>query len=749
MNIATLFKRHASAAVLASSAVLLSVYVLVVDRDSLTTEEVEGRKNRLVPAWRADDVTRVQVELHPVGGELASYTLTRPPKGTTSRPWSLTVGETTYPAEEQVVDSLLFGFERARILREVPASSVDRATFGLTEPRARYVIAMGDLNYTIAIGAPSSSNEGVYAEVEGRGVYVVSKGDAEQWNVSPDDLRSHTFVPYLSTELDGLDLTGAGGTRKFERAPWKGGRGSGFRFAEGSEGPKGKRVDGGRLDQVLVSLGRMQAQKFLEKADADKTAKADVTITMIPKIGEHGVIEVGGECPSEPDLVVVVRRSPGYLAACAPKGILSALSRPATEFVDDSMVGATVDEIIELRIERDKDVLDMARSGTGFHVREPKEAQIEAEVGNHLLTDIVEARGEFAPDDATMPEGAVTRVRIISQGGATENGDVPKREELVEVGPAVDGKHLVIRHEDGAKLYIGAAAASSLQPSDLLLKSTQIIDRNSADVLELRVQHGDERQVFTQSGQDLTLVEPKGQGLEADRAIATRAMGAFVTLQAIRWVSSTVEPNFALDHPRYVIQAKLGASDDHAAATLELKLGAFTDDGVYASLSSETGVFLVPRNLEEAFERSFVSREAFALNPGAADKIEIEAGTTTVTLVRDGRQLRLRAAGGSTKSDARAAEIEKELLGLDAIFAVRAGPAAADQGLEQPAMKIRITPRKNPQDAEDPKTIVVSIGGAGALQGVPIRYARRDDIDATYAVSLMDVKRLEDLVSGK
>jgi hypothetical protein len=744
VKLAELARRHTSAAVLAGLAAVSSFYVLVIDRDSLTTQELEARKNRLLPAWRTDDVTRIEVQLSPPGSGPTSYTLERPPPDATQRMWNLTADGTKYPADEQIVDSMMFGFERSRVLREVSAASVDRAGFGLASPRARFSIKMGDLTFVVLIGGVASSQEGIYAEVEGRGVYVISKGDFEQMEAQPDELRSRKLVPYMSTELDALWLDGEGGARKFERAPWTGGRGSGFRFADGSEGPKGKRVDSSRLDQVLVSLGKMQAEKFLDKAAAEASSAPKVTITMVPKVGEHGVLEIGGACPSEPALIVVVRRAPGFLAACAPKGILAALSRPAAEFADDGMIGATVDAITELTIERGDRALDMARSGTGFNVRKPKETQIEAEVGNELLTDLIEARGDAAPEDAQMAEGLVTKMRVVSQGPIPEAGVHPERVEELEIGPEQEGRHLVIRKEDGAKLWIGSATYASLRPSDLLLRGTQILSRKSTDVTELVIQRGSSRQALKQADPELTLVEPKGDGLGVDRAIANRAMGALVNLQAVRWVSEDVLPAHGLDAPRFVIEAKLGESESAPAETVTLKLGALADDGVYATISKETGVFLVPRALEEAFERSVISREAFRFDPSSADALEVDLGTEKASLTRDGRQLRWKG-----RSDARAAELEKELIALDALIAVGAGAPEGDHGMDAPVLKITITPRKDPEDAELPKVVTLTVGAAGTYDGVPIRYARRSGVDATYAVSLPTVRRILELVGGK
>lgn len=736
-------KKHLSAVLLSALAVILGVYVLVIDRHSITTDETEARKYLLLPAWRVDDVTRLDVELALPERAAEAYVLTRPTKAEDpERTWNLDASGIGYPAEEQVVDRMLSVFEYAKVLRTVPPGSVDRAAFGLDKPRVKIAIKMGDLSFKVSIGAVAPSQEGNYAEVEGRGVYLVTKAFAKSLEVPSDELRSKAFVPYLSTNLSALYIEGEGGVRKFERASWGGGRGSGFKFGEGSEGPKGLRVDGSRLDQVLVSFGQMQAESFLEKSVADAASKPKVTVTMVPKNGPNGVLAVGGECPSKPDLIVVVRREPSFLAACVPKSVLLPLVRPASDFEDDGIVGATVQEITELSITRGDKVLDIARTGPGFRVRKPNEAMIDAEVGNHLLSDLVEARGERAADDATIPAGEATTVRIVSQDGTTKDGKPVERVEDLEVGPeTAEGKHLVIRKEDGAKLWLGAAAASAIRPSDLLLRDLQIVERKPMDLASMTIVAGGVTQSFTQSGPDVALTKPSGKGLTADKAFASRAIGAFVDMTAVRWVADEAEAAFGLAEPRFVVTAKL-APVDEKEKTIELKIGALTDDGVYASISEKKGVFLLPRTYEEVFDRNFVSRAAFDLDPGGSDKIVVEAGDASATLAREGRQLRWPG-----KSDALASSLEKELATLDALVAVETGEPSNDRGFDSPVMKIKITPRKSATDAEDPKTITYVFGSAGSAYGVPVRYARRDDVDATYAVPLEDIRRIEKLVS--
>lgn len=739
-------KRWATTIVLLVIALSLAIYVLVIDRGSVSTEEAELRKNMILPAWRMDDVTRMEIELATPEGLTDKYTLWRAGMESSARSWNLDFEGTTYPAEEQTVFAIMSVFEYAKALRTVPPGSVNRATFGLDKPRAHYVLSMGKLTFDVRVGDMAPSREGHYLEVQGKGVYVVSKGQVRSLEVPADELRSKTFVPYQSTQLSAVSLDGEGGKRKFERGGWTGGRGSGFRFAEGAEGPTGRRVDSARLDQVFVAFGRMQAEVFVPRDKADAATKPRVTITLTPREGAAGVIDVGGACPTKPELLLVVRREPTYLAACVPQSVLPPLLHPASEFVDDGLLGSWVDEIIELRIERDAKVLEIARFGTGFKVRHPTDAEIDLEVGNHLLKDLVDARGEEAPAEATLPANVpITHVRVVSQGGAkTQDGKIPERVEELDVGPEVDGKHLVIRKEDGAKLYIGAAAATSLRPSDLLLRSPVVIDMKPMDLEELTVERGADKQTLTQSGPDITLIEPKGKGLVADRTSTSRAISAFVQIEALRWVSEKVEPAFGLDAPRFIVRGKY-SEESTKERNVVLKLGAPTDDGVYASLSTQEGVFLVKLDYEDAFATSFVSRDSFSVMPGMSDRIEIETKSgAKADLVRDGRQLRWKG-----KSDARVGELEKELTNLDAIAVVSVGEPTKDEGFEEPGLKLVVTPRKSVGDGEPSPVFHVVFGGTGVVDGVTVRYVRRDDIEATFGVPMVNVRRIERLISGE
>lgn len=735
-------RRHATPIVLVASVVAAGGYMLW-DSGSLTTSEAEARKYQLMPAWRLDEITKVDATIGDVG-----YTLTRPPLEEKSRPWTLRDAGGTVPAEEQVVDRLLTVFQYARVERKVDLRADERARFGLDAPRARFVFTMGKLELVVKIGG--GADGGSYVEVDGHGVYVVADATIKGMLLDPAELRSRAFVPYLSTALVGLQLDGTGGKRHFERAPWTGGRGSGFRFAAGSEGTPGARVDGGRLDQVLVSFGKMQAETFLDEPTAKAASKPTVTVTMIPREGARGVLEIGGACPGREGFVVVVRKEPTWLAACVPEGVVPALERPAAEFEDDGVMGAVADEVFELSIARGDKALEIARFDTGFKVRKPSERQISAELGNDLLFDLQNARGKPVPASTELAEPTTT-VRIKSQGGANVDGKVPERVEELVVGAPDGDTVVVLRREDGQKLALDRATAALFTPSDLLLRDTTILSYAPIHLETLTVERAGKRQVLQRSGPGFTLVEPKARGVVADEPFALEAFNGLAGLTAARWVAEAPETLHGFDQPRVVVKGKV-VEEDGVEKQVELVVGARTDDGFYASVSAPReegqppidGVFLLPFERVGAYLRSFASREAFGLDLAKADRVEIRLEGKSLELVRAGRQFTLSGGTG-----ARAATVEKVLGELLALRAVAIGPPASSLGFDAPSLELVVTPRKGSGDDTGGAKVTFQFGHVDSVDGVGVVYARRDDVDVTYVVSELQVQRVRTTLRGE
>lgn len=732
---AALVKKHLTNVVLCALA-LVAVVWTIADSGSVTTSESERRKQNLFPAWRHDDVTRVVAEQPTERYELARK------EGPNGRTWDLVQDGTIYAADEQVVDRLLGTFEYATFSREVPPGSVDRAAMGLDAPAARYEIGMGSLSFKLSVGKANPGGDGVYVEIPDRGVYLVAASLVRSLAVPSKELRGRDFVPYLSTDLAEISIEGEGGKKTFVRAPWGGGRGSGFRFPSDAEGRGGRRVDGTRLDQVLVAFGRMQAQTFLDPEQAKAASKPRVTITLVPKEGPRGALVLGGDCPEKKGLIVAIRTAPSPLAVCLPEGVLAPLVRPIEEFDDNGLLGATADEISELKIERDAKVLEIVRTGAAFQMRRPEAREVDLDMGNAFLESLTSAQGTFAKDDPAFAEGERTRVRVVSVGGMPgPDGNVPERVEELEIGPGEGGTFIAVRKEDGVKLVVGQVSAQAFRPDDLALRDTQIFSM-SADVIEgMTIERGGQKQRFDRDGGSFVLVEPQIKNLQADLTFAQEAVMAFSKLKAERWVARTADPAMGLSEPRLVVTAHLaeGASKDPAARTVTIRVGARTDDGSYAQIEGEEPVFILPRRFESIVSKSFVSRKEFDVPPELIERVVIKHGDKKLTMVRDGKQLRLEGGGGS----GRESELVDALAALTPHVAVALGAPAPAHGLEPPAISLSIVLRKFPDDPPDSESrVLLTIGSADLWDGIPIYFARRDGVDAVYAIPQKPVRAI-------
>ncbi len=296
-------------------------------------------------------------------------------------------------------------------------------------------------------------------------------------------------------------------------------------------------------------------------------------------------------------------------------------------------------------------------------------------------------------------------------------------------------------------LSVGEVAAQAFRPDDLALRDTVVFNLSPELIEGMTIQEGDRTQRFERDAGSFQLLEPKGKGLRADPGFAQEAIAAFSKLRAERWAARTAEPAFGLTEPRFEVTARLaeGATSDPKARELAIRVGARTDDGAYAQVVGKDGVFILPRRFEELMHRLYVSREEFPIPPELIERLVIERGGEKLTLARDGKQLKLEGGGGS----ARESEIVAALAQLTPQTAVAIGGPQPAHGLEPPLLTLRMTLRRFPDDPPDAETkVVIVLGAADVWDGIPIHYARREGIDAVYAIPQKPVRALLTALGG-
>ncbi|XXX82726.1 DUF4340 domain-containing protein [Sorangium sp. So ce134] len=771
-------RRHATTLVLVALAAAAAVALFVLDRGAVSTDEAERRKKHLFEAWRPDEITELAVTAAPPGAPPDAQQTARLTRGDVDdagqRPWRVEIDGQRYPADEPTVDQLLGTLEFATAERRVSEEASDRAALGLAAPRLTIALAMGPRRERLSLGGGAPTPPGaVYAEVAGRGVFVITKQLAAALDVPPDRFRSRSFVPYLPAELSGLALEGAGGSRRFSRAPWGGGRGAGFRFAEGSPEGSGVRVSAPALDAVLSALGRMQAEAFLSEEEAEQAAASGgprVTLTLLPSdpSAKRGVIDVGGACPDEPDHVVAVRREPTRAAACVPASALDPLTEEAARFVDLALVAAPLDEVAEVKLaagEPGARSLELARAGSEWHLRAPEDRPVPTETGRALVQAILDVRATRLLPAASDPKALGldpprATLRVVSTPAAAGEGEPQERVETLEIGAEQAGVVRVRRLEDGAIAEIPAAAAGALLPSEVSLRSMAVFDFAPEQVIALRIERPGLVQRLRRTGEGAwRLVEPTGAGLAADGGLADELAAQLAGLQAERWVTADAAQGYGLAAPRLVVEAELAAAPEGAGApgaaarAARVELGAHAGAGSFARAGDGAAVFVAPPSLEAAAGRLLLRRDVFLVPPEDIARVTlIPRDGKPVVLEGSPHGFTVAGAADPSSAAATAARVRDALADLRAEGAVALGQPERQHGLVQPRLRVAIElvrPQPVPAGeggAAPPRasegSFTIAIGAGDAFRGTNVVYARRDGVGAVYAIAQSRVRPL-------
>ncbi|MBK8255333.1 MAG: DUF4340 domain-containing protein [Polyangiaceae bacterium] len=743
------WRRHLTTIVLVALAGAGSA-VLLLDRDNPTTQESEYRKKNLVPAWRLEDISEVTLTAH---GKTAKLVL-GPPTDAGQRLWDVELAGGRFLANQQMVDQLLGSLEYATFERRVSADAVSESELGLAAPVTAVSVRMGSKVYTVKVGGVAPTpKDARYCEAEG-GIFVITAQLATALNMQPEALRSRFFVPYLSTELKGIWVEGAGGTRHFVRASWTGSRGAGFRF-DGSTPEGTVRADAEVFDRFLGALGGLQAETFLSDEEADKALEKKVTITLFPKneTQPKAVIEVGGACPGKSEQVVAVRRLPSRTSACVPEGVVEGLATPVGDYVDLSLVGARSDEVSELVFEAGGKTIEIARTGGAWHMRKPDDRKVSSDAGNALADALTKLKGAKVvlgePKDLGL-ETPRAKVKVVSSSlGLGSDSATIERIETLEVGEKQGDRVVVRRLEDGVMLELAAEQAAMLLPSEVMLRDRGVLalarDRAKSVHLEDRSGAAPKKQVFTKTETGWAFQDAPVKGLSPDAGFVEDVLSAVVKLNALRWVAPKDDGTFGFEKPRFVIEVKVTEGDAADVKTIRIELGGATHDGVFARTGLDPAVFVAPRALEEVASKWLFDRQALLIDDEALVRIDAEAG---------GKHLTAEKEGGAWKSasgaDA-AATLRAAASGLVSEGVVAIGAPDKSFGLEKPRLVLTVTaePEQGAPKGSARRTLKISFGAGDSVRGVSVVYARREGIDATFIVPTGKVRALFDAAEVK
>jgi hypothetical protein len=735
---------------LAASSVLLVVWS---GRTATRADEV--RRGHLLPVFHQEEVQRLELRRGNVrsvvvrrggageqgsGGTSGLGAEPGEPADPLASEWLLTEPVET-DADPVPVEKLLGSLRYATWERELPAPAGADATSpeALLSEQA-LAVTMGELSFELRLGQPSASPPGSrYVEVTGNGerhLYVVKKSTLDNLFVDGAGLRGRQISPYRRSSTARVVLSSAAGARRLRRV------GDEFHFDGMQEDQRARRAE---VERIFLALARSSADPLLEPAVAQAalSAEASVRVSITPTASDkpEASLEFGGTCPSDPQKAIAVRSLPEPLAGCVDRTVLHALREPASSLIDTGLFALRADEVDTIQIVEGEQVLDFAREGDGFVLRQPRSAPLDAEAAKDRLSRLLGINATLLPARDEPANAAQMNAAIVTLESSARPGAERTRETVRVSPPRADGTRLVHRDADGAVLIVPREESFALRADATLMKEHRIFDYPISAVRGIDIRRGTFKQVIQRDAKgDLRLLEPKGY--EIDGGLAVELIDQLRTLRALRWVSDSSTAGFGLEKPRLSVKMQVQVEDRTIERTL--LLGRAGPGGYYASVDRDPGVFVAPRSVDRSLGNLPLDRSIFSAERGSVVEVALaHAERGKILLKRVAGELTVQKGTTSSFDPERTDELLEAIETLRPEAAVHTGPATPGEGLRKPLLTVYVR-RQSPESVGMPP-IRFSVGSRDVFQDASIFYARHASVNATYALPRSQVQRLLDL----
>jgi hypothetical protein len=701
--------RAATPLVLVVLALAGLAYSYFVERGRVSDADREARQRDVFPTFQVDLVHRMELS-H--GQETLVLERTEAP----GSKWTL-ASPRRETADPSAVELLLRDLELARRVRNVP----NETSLGDVRVRGRVTVGRVQYAFTLAGDAPTPRG-GAYMTLLGEPPFVVEAALKVQLLRTADSYRIRSLVRYTESETQRVERTSGVEKLTLERV------GSTFRVG----GPTGPRASRATVDRIFGALADTRAETFLDDGEAARaTAPSLRAVSIIPRDATKPRVDVtiGGSCPTPPGAVAVAVAGSTRTVACVARGTLDALDAAPNDLVDKALLSARPDEIEEFDLSSgsaDGPHLNLARRGSGWHLRAPQDRELnaeEADAANTLLAAMAGARAIAVQSPAPAQRLAVQSRATFTRTGAGSS-------ETLEISaPDASGIARARRLDDGAILLLSRAVGRRFDPHPIALRGraawTTSFDPSSVVAVDDTCTPEPERIELSEG--HWTMRMPAGQAV--DVAYAMDLVEALVHAKADGWVAERDDGTFGLGADACRVTLTLTARDaEGGAPSRTILFGAFgaeAEGGTYARTLDGPEVFLAPASLRALAGHPAIDRSRLRIDasPGAR-----------ATLSHDHVKLALAAAGGgfvrSGRAEAGDDPVGAALVGLYARNAVHTGPPAPSEGFDFPTLEIQVASRGEWAGASGRRIVI----GARAANPDDGYFARVSGVDATFAV---------------
>lgn len=668
------------------AAALLAV-ILIFDRGTLSTGQLEERAGRVLRSFARDSVTRVEL----VRGDEAPIVFEREPpeedeeedEGLALERWRI-VAPVRVAADQDAVDGLMSALDWLvidRVLEDVGAAQ--RRTFGLDDPRfvIRYRVEAQEV--VLRVGGEAPREAGIYVMVEGEDrAYIVGADLIESIDHDLSHFRERSLFPsdfYASSSRE-IRIEGAGDPILLEKEE------DGWHVVRPVQGwASASMVD------AIIRFGREARIARFVREGGDDLGEYGLeqpwrTLLMVRPGSGDGTrrvrLRVGNPCGEHTDERYAIASDSGPVV-CVLSSDLAALEIDAERLREGRLFTLANDQISRVVVEAGGRTMELSRDESAWNVEIGGEST-PADDGaiSEWINSLRESRALAFEPYAEGARGIASPTATLTIHRASADEPI-----TVTLGERAEDGVWVRRGDENALVRFDARVAELLDAQRDRFRSRELVGASAADARVVTVRRGDvEERAVRGTGGDWALEAPIAT--EADRIVVREIAQQIATLRAERFVADEPADEHGLASPRISVTVRFEPSEDAEEPaeprTVTLNVGALSESGAYARLDGEGPVFEISRGVNDALGQSLVSLDLLTIDTESAESIRIErGGEVVVELRREGS----RWIGGA--EEATAALIDR-LGTLRATGVVAYGAPEASLGLDPPATRVTI-----------------------------------------------------------
>lgn len=553
---------------LALVAGLLLGYVLLFERSSATSKELDERKGRVLVSFVRDKVERLEVERQGkrvvlerkpgAEGELRSFRVTAPYQAA---------------ADADTVDRLLGELEWLSARRTLDSlSAEDEKNFGLSAPRYRISYTVGRERHVLELGKPDVHGESVYARLDrAPRAYVVPKTVLDVLQHAPADYRDKQLISDLTVAWVRKVVLSAGGA-SMELSK------EGDRWWL-SVAPRGY-GDGRRIDQLLHAVSELRAARYLEPSEHEKAEAALATpdvrmeIRVVPdesredKRAQSYTLLVGGPCGAHAD-ERYARALPGGAPACIKATELAALTPKPSDLRELRLLIAEPSSVERIELARGEKIA-VKRDGEKWQPDGGATGNVDRESVEAWLQALSKVRALRVESRALEPHGSLSFALPDA-----------KSERIALAVPNGQGELSVKRADEPLTLTYSAELADLLSVFSGRFAPLEVWSAHQPSEVQ--------RVDASEGGRSRSMVLEDGrwreEGVDSARVDSERVrelVRALLDLRAHLIVAERPRPAHGIVPSAPSLKLTLANG-----RTLSLELGAATSDGFYARVNGE------------------------------------------------------------------------------------------------------------------------------------------------------------------